>query len=259
MDSNTVKEKYDSTAQQYIQLEESHYQMTCHSAAASKYLKSHAVDVVIDVGCGSGAVIRRLAAEYPNVKFVGIDISPELVKIGKVKYCSKNIEFVVADFSIDHQKIIDKYKLKSKHVLFLVLGPMEHYHSDDKFTQAVANTWGMIKDGGFVNLFLNQDVIGRRFVMGKGKKYWTARDALHTYSGEKDRVHLKYYSFFLLDVIRARTTIGDMILVLIDRLLMNAPASLAKKIAVAFEILIERGGQVEILHEKKRSPDMSGC
>jgi 2-polyprenyl-3-methyl-5-hydroxy-6-metoxy-1,4-benzoquinol methylase len=38
---------------------------------------------VLDIGCGSGRAICRLAAEFPNSRFVGFDLCPSAVKAGQ--------------------------------------------------------------------------------------------------------------------------------------------------------------------------------
>jgi ubiquinone/menaquinone biosynthesis C-methylase UbiE len=57
---------------------------------------------VLDVGCGSGRIMNRLAELYPDSRFTGIDISMEA--IGKAREEAKkkglrNIEFVVRDLT----------------------------------------------------------------------------------------------------------------------------------------------------------------
>lgn len=40
---------------------------------------------VLDIACGTGEIIFRLAQTYPNVKFIGIDLTPEMVELARVK------------------------------------------------------------------------------------------------------------------------------------------------------------------------------
>ena len=57
---------------------------------------------VLDVGCGSGQVMNRLAELYANSRFVGMDLSPEAVGAARELAASKglrNIEFVIRDLS----------------------------------------------------------------------------------------------------------------------------------------------------------------
>jgi 2-polyprenyl-3-methyl-5-hydroxy-6-metoxy-1,4-benzoquinol methylase len=46
---------------------------------------------VLDIGCGSGRAICRLAAEYPNSRFVGFDLCPDAVKAGQAEAKRQNL------------------------------------------------------------------------------------------------------------------------------------------------------------------------
>jgi ubiquinone/menaquinone biosynthesis C-methylase UbiE len=57
---------------------------------------------MLDAGCGSGRVLNRLAALYPNSRFVGMDLSPEAIGNARSEAAQKNlrnIEFIVRDLS----------------------------------------------------------------------------------------------------------------------------------------------------------------
>jgi ubiquinone/menaquinone biosynthesis C-methylase UbiE len=52
-------------------------------------------DRVLDVGCGSGWLVRRLAARVPNCRVVGIDVSDEMIRRAQVAGAGvPNIHFV---------------------------------------------------------------------------------------------------------------------------------------------------------------------
>ncbi len=57
---------------------------------------------VLDVGCGSGRIMNRLAELYPKSRFAGIDLSPEAIGTARSEASGKglkNIEFIVRDLS----------------------------------------------------------------------------------------------------------------------------------------------------------------
>jgi 2-polyprenyl-3-methyl-5-hydroxy-6-metoxy-1,4-benzoquinol methylase len=57
---------------------------------------------VLDVGCGRGRIVNRLAALYPRSTFVGIDLSRDAISFARDEASAKglaNAEFVVADLS----------------------------------------------------------------------------------------------------------------------------------------------------------------
>jgi 2-polyprenyl-3-methyl-5-hydroxy-6-metoxy-1,4-benzoquinol methylase len=55
---------------------------------------------VLDVGCGRGRVLDRLARAYPNSRFVGIDLSRDAIEYARAQAADvPNVEFVVRDLS----------------------------------------------------------------------------------------------------------------------------------------------------------------
>jgi 2-polyprenyl-3-methyl-5-hydroxy-6-metoxy-1,4-benzoquinol methylase len=57
---------------------------------------------VVDVGCGSGRILNRLAELYPKSRFTGIDLSREAIETASGEASKKrlrNIEFIVRDVS----------------------------------------------------------------------------------------------------------------------------------------------------------------
>lgn len=57
---------------------------------------------LLDVGCGSGRVVNRLAALYPNSRCVGMDLSPEAVATARAEASEKslrNAEFIEVDLT----------------------------------------------------------------------------------------------------------------------------------------------------------------
>jgi 2-polyprenyl-3-methyl-5-hydroxy-6-metoxy-1,4-benzoquinol methylase len=57
---------------------------------------------VLDVGCGSGRIMNRLAELYPNSSFTGIDLSREAIGKARAEASQKglrNIEFIVRDLT----------------------------------------------------------------------------------------------------------------------------------------------------------------
>lgn len=51
---------------------------------------------VLDVGCGTGAVIELLHEKYPEAHYVGLDLTPNMIAVAQAKNL-ENVEFVVGD------------------------------------------------------------------------------------------------------------------------------------------------------------------
>jgi SAM-dependent methyltransferase len=57
---------------------------------------------MLDVGCGRGRILNKLATLYPRSRFVGMDLSPEALAYARAEASRSgrgNVEFVVADLS----------------------------------------------------------------------------------------------------------------------------------------------------------------
>jgi 2-polyprenyl-3-methyl-5-hydroxy-6-metoxy-1,4-benzoquinol methylase len=57
---------------------------------------------VLDIGCGSGRIMNRLAGLYPNSHFTGIDLSAEAIGAARAEASQKglrNMEFLIRDLS----------------------------------------------------------------------------------------------------------------------------------------------------------------
>src|ERR1035437_6685150 len=65
---------------------------------------------IIDLGCGTGTIAKRLAEKFPNSKIVCLDIASKMIEIAKYKLRDhKNTEFIVGDFSkIDFKEQFDR-------------------------------------------------------------------------------------------------------------------------------------------------------
>ena len=51
---------------------------------------------VLDCGCGTGPMIQLLHEKYPNKRYVGLDLTPEMIQVAQEKQLT-NTEFLVGD------------------------------------------------------------------------------------------------------------------------------------------------------------------
>jgi len=57
---------------------------------------------VLDVGCGSGRIVNRLAERFPRSRFVGMDLSPDAIGAARREAAQqglRNVEFLARDLS----------------------------------------------------------------------------------------------------------------------------------------------------------------
>ena len=59
-------------------------------------LEKEPFDAVLDVGCGTGAVLALLHDKYPDRRYVGLDLTPEMIEVARTKV-APGMEFVVGD------------------------------------------------------------------------------------------------------------------------------------------------------------------
>lgn len=59
-------------------------------------LEKEPFDAVLDVGCGTGAVLALLHEKYPDGRYVGLDLTPEMIEMARTKV-APGMEFVVGD------------------------------------------------------------------------------------------------------------------------------------------------------------------
>lgn len=61
---------------------------------------------MLDVGCGSGRILNRLAELYPNSRLTGMDLSPHAIGVARAEAANKgvrNVQFIIRDLSDFHE------------------------------------------------------------------------------------------------------------------------------------------------------------
>ena len=107
-----VKEHFESEAKEFddiiIKLIPFYKQMI-GALVDSIPFDSHSEIRIIDLGCGTGTIARKISDRFPNSKIVCLDIASNMIDIAKHKLSGhKNTEFIVGDFSqIDFKEKFD--------------------------------------------------------------------------------------------------------------------------------------------------------
>lgn len=89
------------------------------------------VKSIIDVGCGHGGYLQRIAQEYPHIKMVGIDKHPHVVESAE-KVCEslENVNIIHAD--------VNEWNPPSKENDLVMMNNIMHYVAPDKRFDLVA-------------------------------------------------------------------------------------------------------------------------
>lgn len=111
---------------------------------------------VLDVGCGSGRIMNRLAELYPRSRLTGIDLSPEAIGTARGEASEKdlkNIEFIVRDLSYFDQT--------AEPETFDFITTFDTIHDQAKPLNVLKGIYRALKADG---LYLMQDIRGSSHV-----------------------------------------------------------------------------------------------
>ena len=111
---------------------------------------------ILDVGCGSGKIINKLAALFPNSKFTGMDLSSEAINNAKEEANSlqlNNVEFIIKDLSdFDQTASNEKFDL---------ITTFDAIHDQGKPLNVLKGIYKALKPGG---TYLMQDISGTGYL-----------------------------------------------------------------------------------------------
>ena len=135
-------QEFNRSAEDYDQRSPFYYRMTrlCDDAVLERIsaLQLHAVRI-LDVGCGTGSLLEKIAARFPSVIPDGLDLSPKMLDIAR----SKNIPGVTLTQG-------DSEELPYSDDIFgavLCCSSFHHYPHPEK---ALSEFYRVLKPGGYV-------------------------------------------------------------------------------------------------------------
>jgi ubiquinone/menaquinone biosynthesis C-methylase UbiE len=105
---------------------------------------------MLDLGCGRGRILRRLAASYPNSRFVGIDLSEEATAFARSDAKGlENIEYVAHDLS--------DFDRTAEPAAFDLVTTFDAIHDQARPLNVLKGIRRTLKPGG---VYLMQDISG---------------------------------------------------------------------------------------------------
>jgi ubiquinone/menaquinone biosynthesis C-methylase UbiE len=107
---------------------------------------------VLDVGCGRGLIMIRLAERYPSSKFIGMDLSLEAIEFARSLAAGKglkNIDFSASDLSDFHET--------AKPESFDLLTTFDAVHDQARPLNVLKGIYRVLKTDG---VYLMQDIKG---------------------------------------------------------------------------------------------------
>jgi 2-polyprenyl-3-methyl-5-hydroxy-6-metoxy-1,4-benzoquinol methylase len=111
---------------------------------------------VLDIGCGSGRIMNRLADLYPNSRFTGFDLSAEGIGTARSEASQKglrNIEFLIRDVSNFHET--------AEPEVFDLITTFDAIHDQAKPLNVLQGIHLALKTEG---VYLMQDIRGSSYV-----------------------------------------------------------------------------------------------
>jgi ubiquinone/menaquinone biosynthesis C-methylase UbiE len=94
---------------------------------------------VLDVGCGTGGLLRKILNEYPNSRLVGIDPSNKAISLARHITSGKPITLL--NMSAQHMKFADEFEM-------VILCESLYTVKDKK--KVVFNCWRALKNQGTI-------------------------------------------------------------------------------------------------------------
>lgn len=114
-------------------------------------ISTGSVKAVLDVGCGTGQLLRRMQIRFPDAKFVGVDPAPGMVKQGRAARADRHIDFV--NGRVERLPFPDAY-------FDLVLTTLSFHHWADQ-RQGIHEIRRVLRCGG---LFVLTDILAARWL-----------------------------------------------------------------------------------------------
>jgi tRNA (cmo5U34)-methyltransferase len=152
MTMNNIKEHFEAEAKEFdgiIIKIIPYYDQMIRALIDSIHFDSDSAIQIIDLGCGTGTVAKRISEKFPNSKIICLDIASNMIDIAKHKLSEhKDIEFITGDFSkIDFNKKFDVV------VSSLALHHLENDTCKKEFYKQIHD---ILTDFG---VFINADVV----------------------------------------------------------------------------------------------------
>ncbi|ARI76094.1 class I SAM-dependent methyltransferase [Halobacillus mangrovi] len=104
-----------------------------------KMIRDRNVETIIDLGCGHGGYLRKLALEFPEIQMIGVDLNNKVIERAReLSEGFSNIEYVVGDISEWKPKDDHKADVVLLHNIFHYIHPEARHQLLDHIHQYVS-------------------------------------------------------------------------------------------------------------------------
>lgn len=149
----------------------------------------------LDIACGTGLTLKRLAKKYPKSIFYGVDVSPGMLKVAKGRNKSRNnINLLLED--------AESLPFKDGFFDFIVLSETLHHLEDpNRFFEEMLR---VLKKGGYFLLmepikieFFEKPIIKKLILwFDPSPRYYSASDILDIFNKYKLSIVRNFYYYF---------------------------------------------------------------
>jgi tRNA (cmo5U34)-methyltransferase len=126
-----------------------YYNQMIEALIDSIHFDNDATIRIIDLGCGTGTISKRISEKYPNSKIICLDVASNMIDIAKHKLSGHNdVEFITGDFS--------KIDTNEKYDVIVSSLALHHLENDKEKRDFYTKVYDSLTDFG---IFYNADVV----------------------------------------------------------------------------------------------------
>ena len=197
MDKNRIIDEFDGKADKYEV-----NRLGGWYIAQLQLLAQHINDKVrgdiLDVGCGTGWLLRFLASTQPDRRYVGIDISSRMIASAQssLPAAVNNVEFIASDF-----ESMDRERLSSYGFAGIVCSSAFHYFAEPR--KALSKMHSMLMENGSIYLIERDKSASPLTALWDLLHRYFIKDHVQFYSNEQLQQMLGEEGFSNMEVLEA--------------------------------------------------------
>ena len=149
---NQVKEHFEAEAKEFdetIMKIIPYYDQMIRALTDSIPFDKHSEISIIDLGCGTGTVAKKISEKFPESRIYCLDIASNMIDIARNKLAGhRDVEFLECDFST--------FKFDRKFDVVVSSLALHHLENDQSKKDFYKKIYDILTDSG---LFINADVV----------------------------------------------------------------------------------------------------
>lgn len=222
---SSVQTHYDQIAENYASRERRPFWINTPVFICKRLLERNNFDVVLDLGCGTGALIEQLSLQFPAVEFIGVDLSEGMLEQAKKRIRRQNCKFFQKDLCASGGSLSQFAEIKkNSRVLVCCFGALEYYDPDAPLTTVIKTIFSdpRVRNSVYTahnaNFFLKKLRKTKKSNSGTQKTAWNY-DGLKRLDGGASQFKLLPYGFFVFDYLACKFKFDGTFLALADLIL----------------------------------------